>query len=57
MKTEDAYFCCINADRRIYKSYFNNDVNAVDMHREDLDGIALICFPVEKSMRVKEDKN
>lgn len=40
------YTCCCNADRGIYyyTTYNNHQITAVDMHRENLDGKALICF-------------
>ena len=39
---------CINADRGIYyyTTYENSRVNAVDMHRENLDGDALAAYPM-----------
>ncbi len=40
------YSCCINADKGIfyYKTYDNNQLTAVDMHRENLTGDALREF-------------
>lgn len=42
------YTCCINADRGIfyYTSYDNSQISAVDMNREDLNGSAVIVYPV-----------
>ena len=40
------YTCCMNCDKGIYyyNTYDNHAISAVDMHREDLDGTALVCF-------------
>ncbi|MGN0665441.1 MAG: choloylglycine hydrolase [Huintestinicola sp.] len=41
------YSCCINADKGIYyyKTYSDNRLNAVDMHRAELDSDKLFCYP------------
>ena len=38
----------LNATKGIYyyTTYENHQISAVDMHRENLDGDALICYPV-----------
>ena len=45
------YSSCCNTDKGIYyyKTYENFCITAVDMHREDLDGAELICYPMQKS--------
>ena len=42
------YTSCCNATKGIYyyTTYENHQISAVDMHRENLDGDALICYPV-----------
>ena len=42
------YSSCCNMDKGIYyyTTYENHQISAVDMHRENLDGGALICYPV-----------
>jgi choloylglycine hydrolase len=42
------YTSCANADRGIYyyTTYENHQITAVDMHRENLDGEALIRYPL-----------
>lgn len=42
------YTSCCNADKGIYyyTTYENHQISAVDMHKTDLDGSALIRFPV-----------
>lgn len=42
------YTSCCNADKGIYyyKTYDNHCITAVDMHREDLDGCELVCYPL-----------
>ena len=42
------YTSCANADRGIYyyTTYDNHQITAVDMHRENLDGEALIRYPL-----------
>lgn len=41
-----SYSCCINASRGIYyyKTYENNQISAVSMHKTDLDGCAPVVF-------------
>lgn len=42
------YSSCCNADRGIYyyTTYHNRQISAVDMSREDLDGQALVAYPL-----------
>lgn len=42
------YTSCCNADKGIYyyTTYDQHQISAVDMHRENLDGNALVCFPM-----------
>ena len=49
------YSSCISADRGIYyyKTYDNSQLTAVDMHREDLDGAALISYPLITEQQVR----
>ena len=44
------YTSCCNADKGIYyyTTYDNHRINAVDMHRENLDGSELIRYPLLK---------
>lgn len=48
------YSCCINADKGIYyyKTYSNNQINAIDMGREDLDGAFLKRYPLVKAQQI-----
>lgn len=48
------YSCCFHADRGIfyYKTYQNSALTAVDMRRENLDGDALIEYPLATEQRV-----
>lgn len=49
------YSSCINASRGIYcyKTYNNSSINAVDMHREELDGNKLISYPIADKAEIK----
>lgn len=42
------YTSCVNADKGIYyyTTYENHQIQAVDIHREDLDGVALRRYPL-----------
>ncbi len=42
------YASCCNVDRGIYyyKTYDNSRIHGVDMHRENLDGTELACYPL-----------
>ena len=48
------YASCMNADRGIYyyTTYENRRITGVDMHREDLDGNALISRPLDKEPQI-----
>lgn len=48
------YQSCINTDRGIYyyKTYDNNQITAIDLHRADLDGTALIVYPLRKAQSI-----
>lgn len=49
------YSSCCNSTRGIYyyKTYYNSRVFGVDMHRENLDGTELICYPLEGGDGIK----
>ena len=49
------YTSCCNADKGIYyyTSYDNHQITAVDMHRENLDGDALIRYPIIKEEQIR----
>ena len=49
-----AYSCCCNLDRGIYyyTTYDNTCVTAVDLHRENLDGTALVSWPLVKKQKI-----
>ena len=48
------YSCCINASAGIYyyKTYANNQIQAVDMKAEDLNGDSLICFDLQNRQQI-----
>lgn len=48
------YSSCCNTDRGIYyyTTYSNNRINAVDMHKENLNGNALIAYPLKKDQSI-----
>ena len=48
------YSSCCNTDRGIYyyTTYGNSRINAVDMHRENLDGSTLVVFPLKKEQEI-----
>lgn len=48
------YSSCISADKGIfyYKTYENNQLTAVDMRRENLDGAELTEYPLERRQRI-----
>lgn len=49
------YTSCCNTDKGIYyyTSYDNHQITAVDMHKEDLDGDALIRYPIIKEEQIR----
>ena len=48
------YSCCVNADKGIYyyKTYENNQIRAVRMDREDLDGSRLCAYALENRQQI-----
>ena len=48
------YSSCVNADRGIYyyTTYDNNQINAVDMHKVDLDGRELIDYDLANEQNI-----
>lgn len=48
------YTSCCNADRGIYyySTYQNHQINGVDMHRENLDGSEIVCYPILQEERI-----
>ena len=49
------YTSCCNADKGIYyyTTYDNHQISAIDMHKENLDRNALICFPLVAGEQIK----
>jgi len=49
------YSSCCNTERGIYyyTTYNNNQINAVDMHKENLNGNALIAYPLRTQQSIK----
>ena len=50
------YSSCCNTDKGIYyyKTYENHGITAVDIHRENLDGTELICYPMLKQAKINQ---
>lgn len=48
------YSCCCNVDRGIYyyTTYENRQICAVDMRKEDLEGAAVIVYPLQKKQKI-----
>ena len=48
------YSSCCNMDTCVYyyRTYTNSQISAVDMHRENLDGDALISYPLNKEQQI-----
>lgn len=48
------YSCCMNADKGIfyYKTYYNNQITAVDMKRENLNASDVMEFPLIKTQQI-----
>ena len=48
------YTSCCNADRGIYyyTTYGNHQITAVDMHKKDLDSVALVRYPLIQGERI-----
>ena len=49
------YSSCCNTDKGIYyyRTYENNQITAVDMHRKNLDGTQVISYPLLKESEIK----
>ena len=49
------YTSCCDADTGVYyyTTYDSGHVSAVDMHREELDGAALISYPLDDVWQVR----
>ena len=49
------YSSCCNTDKGIYyyRTYENNQITAVDMHQEHLDGTQVISYPLLKESEIK----
>ena len=49
------YTSCCNTDKGIYyyTTYENSQISGVDMHRENLDGDTLICYPLIKGQQIR----
>lgn len=50
-----AYTCCCNGDQGIfyYTTYENHQITAVDMNRENLEGIGLISYPMLQGEQIR----
>ena len=48
------YSCCINVSRTTYyyKTYTNNQLNAIDMRRENLNASSLRSFPLATAQKI-----
>ena len=48
------YSSCCNTDKGIYyyKTYENHGITAIDMNKENLDDIELICYPMQKETKI-----
>lgn len=48
------YSSCCNTDKGIYyyTTYGNHQISAVDMHKEDLEGTHLACYPLIKNQQI-----
>ena len=49
------YSSCCNTDKGIYyyTTYENSQITGVDMHREDLDGAALVSYPLIQGQQIR----
>lgn len=49
------YSSCCNTDRGVYyyTTYENSQITAVDMHKADLDGCALIAYPLLRTQQIR----
>ncbi|MCD1572333.1 choloylglycine hydrolase [Agromyces mediolanus] len=50
------YSSCCNTDQGIYyyTTYENNQISAVDLHKEDLDGSALVAYPLVTGQQIHQ---
>ncbi len=50
------YSSCCNTDRGVYyyTTYENSQITAVDMHREDLEGDAIVCYALIKGQQIRQ---
>lgn len=48
------YSSCCNMDKGIYyyTTYYANQINAVDMHRDDLNSVELVCHPFVDKQKI-----
>ena len=48
------YTSCCNTDKGIYyyTTYENHQITAVDMHKEELEGSRLVCYPLVKGQQI-----
>lgn len=48
------YTCCCNADKGIYyyTTYENHQITAVDLHKENLEGTQIICYPLRSKEQI-----
>ena len=49
------YSSCCNTDKGIYyyKTYENSQITGVDMHRENLDGCEVVCYPLVSGQQIR----
>lgn len=49
------YSCCCNTDKGIYyyTTYDHDRIVGIDMHREDLEGSSLVCYPLVKNQAIE----
>ena len=49
------YTSCCNTDKGIYyyTTYNNHQITAVDMHKENLEGNELVCYPLITEEQIK----
>lgn len=52
------YSSCCNTDKGIYyyTTYENSQITGVDMHKEDLDGDRLICYPRVEGQQIRMER-
>lgn len=49
------YTSCCNASKGIYyyTTYDNHQITGIDLHKENLDGTEIICFPLKKQEQIR----